>query len=217
MPSKYIIKKDLAILPCRFVLGCIGHSRELSPKVNLEFLSATKNKFGTIEEILPAQDFPNPPESYFKEMGNQPLSTIMIILKYRGAYTDLHHLKRDAIKVEKQFSNPINGRTFNINPGAVGTHGICLVSHKSTGGRRDISTYAYGLHPHLLFGGSSYNERIMRWKEGKLELIEEIEKENKFPEYAEASRIARFEELVRTLPKSDVSVELFPPSSFINQ
>lgn len=208
MPTKQIIKKQLAILPCRFVLGCIGHSRELSPEVNPEFLSATENKFGTIKEILPAQDFPNPPESYFKEMGSQPLSTIMIILGNGGAYTDLHHLKKKAIKLEKQFSNPINGRTFNINPGAIGTYGICLASHKPTGGRPDISTYAYGFLPHLFFGGSSYNERIMRWKEGKLELIEEIEKENKFPEYAEASRVAKFEELVQTLPKSDLSVEL---------
>ncbi len=206
MPNKYILKKQLSTLPCRFILGCIGPSKELSP-INPELLNFTEYKLGAIEEVLSAQDFVNPPESYLREMGNQPLSTIMIILENRGAYTELHHLKKKAIKVEEQFHN-INGRTFNINPGAVGTYGVCLASHKSTGGRPDISTYAYGSRPHLFFGGSMYYERIMKWEEGKLELIENIKKENKFPEYTEASRVAKFEDLVQTLPKNNVSVEL---------
>lgn len=206
MIIKYKLRKQLSSLPCRLILGCIGHSRELSPEINPVFISAIKDEFGKIEEILTTQDFPNPPESYFKEMGKQPLATTMIILEQRGTYTDLHHLKKKANRIEDQFSNSSNGRTFNLNPGAVGTYGICLASHKPTGGRWDISTYAFGPRPQLFFGGpTTYYERVSRWKDSKLKLIS---KENKFPEYTEANRIARFEELVLTLPKNDTSVEL---------
>ena len=210
MKTKYIIRKQLSTLPCRFILGCIGSSREFSPEINQKLLHSIENKFGIIEEILPVKDFSNPPESYFGEMGNQPLATTMIILKKKGAYTDLHHLKKDAKKLEKQFFTSSNSRTFNINPGAVGTYGLCLVSHKPTGGRPDISTYAFGFHPHFFdfFGSGSYYERVARWMGNKLELIDYIKQENKFSEYTEANRIARFEELVRTLKKSNMSVEL---------
>lgn len=210
MQIKYKLKKHLSYLPCRFILGVIGHSRELSPEVNPELLHAVENEFGSIEDILSAQDFLDTPESYFREMGHRSLSTVMIVLEQGGAYTDLHHLKGDAIKVEEQFLDPPNGRIFNINPGAVGTYGLCLASHKSTGGRQDMSTYAFGFHPHLFdfFKAETYYERVMRWRDDKMVLMEMIEAENRFPEYTEASRIAKFEELVRTLPKSDVSVEL---------
>jgi hypothetical protein len=102
----------------------------------------------------------------------------------------------------------LNGRTFNINPGAVGTYGLCLSSHKSTGGRPDCSAYAYGFHSHLFFGGDSYYERVMMWEGSRLVSTEETLRENRFPEYREASRVARFEELVRTLRRNDVPVEL---------
>lgn len=208
MATKYIIKKQLSSLPCRFILGCIGHSRELSQEINSKFLCAIENKFGTIEDLLPAQDFSTPPESYFREMESQPLSTIMIILEQRGAYTDLHYLKEKAKRVEEQFHTPSNGRIFNINPGAVGTYGLCLASHKPTGGRQDVSIYAYGFHPHFFFGGTSYYERIMRLVNGRLELTGNALSEGKFSEYAEPKRVTKFEELVRTLRKNNVSVEL---------
>jgi hypothetical protein len=207
MVIEYKLRKQLSYLPCRFILGCIGPSAELSPEVKSELIVAIENEkmLGTIEDILPAKEFPNPPESYFTEMGRQPMATAMVILKQRGAYTDLHHLKKGTVRVEKQFINHANGRTFNINPGAVGTYGLVLSSHKPTGGRHDISTYAYGLHPHLFFGHESYYERIMKWRDDKLVVLAE---ENRFPEYREPSRVAKFEELVRTLPMSEVSVEL---------
>ncbi len=211
-PVKYILKKQLSYLPCRFILGCIGHSRKFSPEINPEFLHAIEKKFGTIEDLLSMQDFPDPPESYFREMGSQPLATVMIILKLRGAYTDLHHLKMRTKKVEERFLTPSNGRIFNINPGAVGTYGLCLASHKPTGGNRpDNKVYAFGLHPHLfdLFQPTSYYERITRWRDGNMIVMKRVLEENQFPEYTEVSRIEKFEELVRTLEKSKVSVELF--------
>lgn len=149
MATRYIIKKQLSTLLCRFILGCIGHSRKLSPRINSELIYTIKNErgLGEIEEVLPVQDFSNPPESYFREMGSKTLSTIMIILKQRGSYTDLHHLKKASQRVENKLSSSLGERAFNINPGSVGTFGLCLASHKPTRNRPDISTYAYGFHP----------------------------------------------------------------------
>jgi hypothetical protein len=207
MVTRHILRKQLSSLPCRFILGVIGQSKELSAEINLDFLHATENDF-EVEDLLPAQDFIYSPESYFKEMGNQLLSTIIITLKNGGSYTDLHNMKKKAERLEERFMNSEGSRTFNINPGAVGTYGLCLASHKPTGGRQDINTFAYGFHPHLLFGGSTYYERIMRWRNNKLELIGRADGEGKFLEYTELSRIAKFEGLVRSLPGSKTSVEL---------
>jgi len=134
----------------------------------------------------------------------------MIILERDGDYANLHHLKRETLRIEKRFLDP-SGRSFNINPGAVGTYGLCLASHKETGDRREISGYIAGCRlnfVNLILGSETYYERIMRWRDGKMTLTGRAEAENKFPEYAEANRIEKFEELVRTLPKNDVSVEL---------
>jgi len=46
--TKYITKKQLATLPCRFVLGCIGISKELDPKIDIDLLGAINHNFGTI-------------------------------------------------------------------------------------------------------------------------------------------------------------------------
>ena len=208
MKTRDIIKKQLSTLPCRFILGCIGHTNQLSPEINPEFLDSIQKKLGVIEDVLPAEDFPNAPVNYVHEMGDVPLSTTMIILKQAGAYTDLHHMKKDTNKLEGGFLTSSGGRIFNINPGAVGTYGLCLVSHKPTGGRPDISTYAYGPTPNLLFSGDSYYERVSRWTGSEMKLIDYIKRENKFPEYHKANRMKVFEDLVRTLKKSDVSVEL---------
>jgi hypothetical protein len=208
MRTKHILKKQLALLPCRYILGVIGLSKELSPKINPVLIEIVQNKVGRIEEILPAQDFPNPPESYIREIGEGLFSTIIIILQDSGAYTWLHHIKNRSKKVEEKLVNSQGGRIFNINPGAVGTYGVCLASHKPTGDRPDLSVYAYGLHPHLFFGEDSYYERIMTWDNDRLELTGRALMDGKFPEYAETSRVERFEKLVRTLPKSDMSIEL---------
>jgi len=208
MRTKHILRKQLSYLPCRFILGILGRSRRLTPEIGSPFLDAMKREF-EIEDILPTQDFPNPPENYFREMGEQPLSTAVFILGEEGSYTDLHHLKRRSIKIEKKFRSPNGGeRIFNINPGAVGTYGICLSSHKPTGGRRDLSTYAYGLHPHLFFGEESFYERIMEWDDGSLVPIGSAGEEGKFPEYFEESRVRKFERLVQTLPQNNLSVSL---------
>lgn len=208
MKTKNILKKQLANLPCRYILGVICPSERLSPRVSPLFIESIEKKVGGIEDILPPQDFPNPPESYILEMGYRSLSTTIIIFKKGGSYTWLHHYKKKTDKLEKDFINPVEGREFNINPGAVGTYGVILASHKPTGDRPDLDTYAYGLHPHLFFGGHSYYERIMRWTGNHLELVGKAATGGKFPEYAESSRVARFEELVRGLPKSDRAVEL---------
>lgn len=120
----------------------------------------------------------------------------------------MHHLKKGSENIENKFLNSLNGRIFNINPGAVGTYGLCLASHKPTGGRPDGSTYAYGSHPHLFFGGNSYYERVMGWEDNKLVPTEKALRENGFPEYRETSRVAKFEELVRKLRENNVSIEL---------
>lgn len=203
MTTKYIIKKQLSYTPCRFILGVIAPSRELNP----DFLGAVEKGF-KVENLLPTQNLPNPPESYVEEMGEQDLSTLIFVLKERGSYTDLHHMKRRTGRLEKQFMNTQGERTFNINPGAVGIHGLLLASHKHTGGRHDLSTYAYGFHPHLLFGGDSFYERIMKWDNGKLELVGRSADEGKFPEYLEKTRVLEFEELVRNLSGSSLSLEL---------
>ncbi len=208
METRYILRKQLATLHCKFILGSIGHSKALSSEGHQGLLSAIEKNVGLIEEVLPIIDFPNPPESYFKEMGSQPLSTTIFILGEGGAYTDLHHIKKKTEEVEKQFLNPSGQRIFNINPGAIGTYGLCLSSHKSTGGRPDMSTYAYGSHPHLFFGGDSYYERIARWTGKNMELINSIKEGNRFPEYYEEDRMKKLDELVRTLEGSDVPVEL---------
>ena len=59
-------------------------------------------------------------------------------------------IKRYYGVLEKQFLTSQKRRIFNINPGAVGTYGLCLASHKPTGGRPDLTTYAFGFHPHTL-------------------------------------------------------------------
>lgn len=174
MKTKYIIKKQLANLPCEYILGVIGLSRQLSPKVNPILIDSIQSKIGEIAEILPAQNFLNPPESYVREMGEEPFSTAIIILKDGGSYTWLHHVKKRSDKLEKALVNAHGGRMFNINPGAVGTYGAVLASHKPTGNRPDLSVYAYGMHPHLplpFFKDDSYYERIMRWTGENLELV----------------------------------------------
>jgi hypothetical protein len=155
---------------------------------------------------LGAQDFPNPPVSYYEEMGKQPLSTIMLILKNRGAYTDLHYLKQGTRRVEGSLLLS-DGRAFNINPGSVGTYGVCLASHKPTGGRPDGMPWRWH-HYALTFSQQSYYERIMRWENQRLVPIEDIAKGNKFPEYFEQSRVSRFEGLIQTLEDSNQSVAL---------
>jgi len=207
---RYILQKRLHTLPCRFILGVIGPSRELSPVVRPGLIIAVEGKFGPIEEVMPTQDFPKPPKAYFEEMGRQPLATSMIILENGGAYTDLHTMENDSVEIEDRFMGFPGGRMFNINPGAVGTHGITLASHKPTGGRRNIGAYAYGSQPHTLdlFREDTYHERIIKWKDGRLILMDNVAVEGKFIEYAEESRVARFEELIRGLPKNDVAVEL---------
>lgn len=208
MKTRKIIRKQLNTLPCRFILGCIGHTTQFSPEINSKFLQSIENNVGPIEEILPVMDFPNPPKNYVKEMGNQPVSTTMVILQEKGVYTDIHHMKKDTVKLESQFTTLSNGRIFNINPGAVGTYGLILSSHKSTGGRQDIATYAYGNLPQFFFGGDSYYERVSRWTGNNLELIDYIKQENKFPEYYQSDRIEKFKGLVRTLKKNKVPIEL---------
>lgn len=59
-----------------------------------------------------------------------------------------------------------------------------------------------------LLGASTYYERIMEWRGGRLIPLERILKENRFSEYIEAGRISKFEELVRTLKKNHLSVGL---------
>lgn len=216
MAVRHLIKKQLALTPCRFILGCIGPTEQLSNGVNPELLSAIENErtLGGIEDVLPVQEFPEAPESYLDEIGSPQLATTIIILERAGGYMELHHLKRGTLRVEKQFSDSNCKRIFNINPGAVGTYGICLASHKPNEFRGDSTTYAYGLHPHLftfpawLFGGETFYERIARWGDNRLVLLDRITEENRFPEYAESGRLARFEDLVRTLPRSSTSVEL---------
>ena len=208
MKTRKIIRKQLATLPCRFILGCISHTNQLSPKVNHKFLNSVKTRFGDIEDILPTENFPNVPINYIHEMGKVPLSTTMIILEQGGAYTDLHHLKKQSNRLEEEFLTSSGGRIFNVNPGAIGTYGLCLASHKPTGGRPDISTYAYGFIPQLLFGGDSFYERVSKWTGENMELIDYIAKEKKFPEYHGKNRMKVFEDLVRTLKKSNIPVEL---------
>ena len=213
MSTRYILKKQQARLPARLMLGCIGPVKEFSPQINPRLLEAISGQrlLGAIEEILPLRDFPEAPESYCKEMGSQDLATIMIILRSSGEYADLHHLKRGSVRVEKMFTDNLRRRTFNINPGVVGTYGLCLASHKNARYRKDSTAYAFGNHFHFaipFFESSTYYERIMKWDSDKLVPTERVARENRFPEYTEQGRVARFEELVRTLPKSDVSVEL---------
>jgi len=209
MKTKKIIKKQLGWTPSRFILGCIAPVNELSNELNPELVQVIEKerRLGKIEDVLSMQDFPEAPDSYLEEMGPH-LATVMIILERGGSYTDLHHLKQGAVKIEGQFLNSAGGRLFNINPGAVGTYGICLASHKSTGGRGDSTTYAYGLLPHLFFGGETFYERIAKLGEEGLAVMERISADNRFPEYIESSRLTRFDALVRTLPNSDVSVDL---------
>jgi len=207
MTTKYIIKKQLSYTPCRFILGVIAPSRELNPEINSDLLSAVEKGF-RVENLLPTQTLPNPPKNYVEEMGEQDLSTLIFVLKEGGSYTDLHHMKRRTGRLEKQFMNSQGERTFNINPSALGTYGLCLASHKPTGGRHDLSTYAYGFHPHLLFGRNSFYERVMKWDNGMLELVGRSADEGKFLEYSGEGRVSEFERLVRSLPKSDMPTEL---------
>lgn len=207
MTTKYLIKKQLALVPCKFILGVIAPSRELTPSLNPDFLDAIENGF-KVESLLPAQSLPNPPESYIEEMRENDLSTSIFVLGERGSYTDLHHLKRRAMKLEERFMDSQGRRAFNINPGAVGSHGLCLASHKDTGGRINLSANAYGFHLHTLFGGNTDYERIMKWENDRLELVGKAKDGGKFPEYSGEGRVVVFEELVRTLPKNNVSVEL---------
>lgn len=208
MKTRNIIKKQLSTLPCRFILGCIGHTNQLSPDINPKFLDSIEKRFGIIEEILPIEYFSNAPINYIHEMDDASLSTTMIILKQAGSYTDLHHIKKDANKLEKEFLMPSGGRFFNVNPGAVGTYGLCLASHKPTGGRPNISTYAYGSTPHLFFGGDSFYERVSNWTGSEMKLVDYIRTENKFSEYHGVNRMKAFDNLVRTLKKNEIPVEL---------
>lgn len=212
MATVYRLKKHLSSLACRFILGCIGHSREISPIINPRILSAIRSEFGPIEEILPPQDFPNPPESYYHEMGAESLSTIIVILEQRGAYTDLHYLKEGAMRIEEQFHTALGGRIFNINPGAVGTYGLSLASHKPTEDRPDGKPWRWHHYALALFGSRSYYERIMRWQDRDMVLLDRVAQENRFPEYHEPSRMRRFGELVQSLPRIDVSFELMHDS-----
>ncbi|HEA46156.1 MAG TPA: DUF4416 family protein [Candidatus Pacearchaeota archaeon] len=207
MGTRYIIKKQLSYIPCRFILGVIAPSRELTPEINPDFLNAVEKGF-KVEDLLPTQTLPNSPESYVEETGEPDLSTLIFVLKERGNYTDLHHMKRRTGRLERQFMRSPAERIFNVNPGAVGTYGLCLASHKPTGDRHDLSTYAYGSHPQLLFGEDSFYERIMEWNDGRLELVGRAIEEGKFPEYSGQGRVAKFASLVRSLPKSDIPVEL---------
>lgn len=216
MTIRRIIKKQLGTLPARFILGCIGRKIDLYPEVNSLLLEAIIERVGEIEEVLPTADFPNPPQSYSDEMGGDKLSTTVILLRERGAYTDLHHLKRKTLIVEKRLSGE-SGRRFNINPAALGTYGLCLSSHKSTGERPDMGIYAYGVHPHLFFGRKSYYEKIMRWTGKDLESVGRAISGEAFPEYLFVNRIAKFTELVRTLPKNNISVELMSEISLRTQ
>jgi len=68
---KYRLKKQLAMLHCRFILGVIGHSERLSPEIDPDLIDAVEDKLGPVEEVLPAQDFPDAPESYIREMGSK--------------------------------------------------------------------------------------------------------------------------------------------------
>ena len=58
MEIKHILKKQLPSRS-RFILDCIGLSRELSPEINSEFFNAIENKFGTIEDLLLVKNFIN--------------------------------------------------------------------------------------------------------------------------------------------------------------
>ena len=209
MKTRRIIKKQLNTLPARFILGCIGPTNELFPEMSKDLIEAIQERAGSIEEVMPVQDFPSPPKAYFKEMRRQPLSTTMVILEDGGAYTDLHHLKRDILKIEGQLVNPRGERLVNINPGAVGTYGIILSSHKPTGDRPDISTYAFGSHPHTFpWPRESYYERIMRWTGTELELVDRALIDGAFPEYHPTDRVERFNHLVMSLSGNHRPIEL---------
>ncbi len=211
METRYLTKNQMSHHPCRFILGIIGPSRELSPEINPFLLQSIEDntRIGTIEKILPSLDFQNPPESYFREMGNSPLSTSIIILKEGGAHPDLHFLKRRTQKLETKFAKSEGQRTFNINPGSVSAYGVCLGSHKLALGRHYSLPWRHHNPLAMLFPSlETYYERIMGWCNGKLEPVGKAASGGKFPEYFEPSRVSEFEGLVRTLPKNDVSVEL---------
>ena len=208
METKHILRKQLNTLPARFILGCIGHTNQLSPRMNNRLVDSISNELGQIEEIMNVKVFPNAPPNYVREMGTQNLSTTIFILEDRGVYTDIHPLKKKSIKIEDQFRIPFGGRVFNLNPGAVGTYGLILSSHKPTGNRPDISTYAYGPQPQLFFGKDSYYERVSIWDGKRMRVISYIKEENKFPEYYRGDRMKRLERLVITLRNSNIPVEL---------
>jgi len=209
MAIRFILKKQLSYLSSKFIVGCIGPSEELSMNISPKLIELTESKLGPIENILPINDFPNPPESYFKEMGLKPLSTTIFILKKSGSYSDLHHIKKITSKLESELENSNGQRYFNINPGAIGRYGLILASHKPTGKRPDINTYAYGIFPHLFFTKpDTYYERIMRWEDGKLILLGD---NAAFSEYKTTERMNYFEKMVASLGGKS-SIELMVDS-----
>ena len=163
----------------RIFVGVLGREKELRPPVAADLIAGLENALGPVECGGGLIDGWVGPRSYREETG-QDLNSAVFTLPDLYYEVSLGAIKRQTMALESALACG-SKRRFNINPGFVGSSGMCLVSHKPSALRYPLGAGVWVEHQF----DASY---------GKL-----IPRANAFDEYLDPARIELLEKLMESV------------------